>query len=90
MESERKRKLRQRNPLSDRTNTFLSVPPKSTKPKPSFSSASKKPKTNLTSTNLDVASNCSSVAPEFLSTPSPNTRSRRGTLNIINCSIGEN
>ena len=73
MEFERKRKLRQRNPLSNGTNTFSSVPPKSTKPKPSFSSAFKNPKTKFTSVNLDVASNCSSVAPEFLSTPSPNT-----------------
>ncbi|AES99704.1 hypothetical protein MtrunA17_Chr5g0438011 [Medicago truncatula] len=68
MESERKRK---RNPLSDRTNTFSSVPPKSTKPKTNFTS---------TTANLNVASNRISVAPEFLSTPLPNTRSRRGTV----------
>ncbi|XP_004515411.1 uncharacterized protein [Cicer arietinum] len=86
MQSERKRKLTGRNPLSDCTNTCSyssSVPLKSTKPYRS-SSALKKPHTEFTSTtgNLDGASNPNSPPSTFLSTPLPKTLSCRRTVDL--------
>ncbi|XP_027187957.1 uncharacterized protein [Cicer arietinum] len=86
MQSERKRKLTGRNPLSDCTNTSSyssSVPLKSTKPYRS-SSALKEPHTEFTSTtgNLDGASNPNSPPSTFLSTPLRKTLSRRGTVDL--------
>ncbi|KAK2377282.1 hypothetical protein QL285_077981 [Trifolium repens] len=79
MEYERKRKLTRRTPFSDCTNTSSSsVPPKSTKYKPSSSSPVFKnlstksiSTTNAVAVNLDDAANPSSSPSTFLSTPLP-------------------
>ncbi|KAK2431065.1 hypothetical protein QL285_029336 [Trifolium repens] len=72
MEYERKRKLTRRTPFSDCTNTSSSVPPKSTKSKPSSSSpVFKNLSTNAIAVNLDDAANPSSSPSTFLSTPLP-------------------